>query len=121
MLIAFSGAIAVAVVMRTRFPIIQPSPRKSPGPTIARTASLPCGFTMVSLAFPDWMYRRSSQGSSCENITCPFLNLAIRGDPSIGEILLNAERFCFLGFLGHQCCPLTVVALETYRHRPKGL
>src|SRR6202140_3900600 len=80
MLIAFSGAIAVAVAMRTGFPIMQPSPRKSPGPRIASTASLPCGFTMVSLALPDWMYQTSLQGSSCEKSGCPVLYLTTRRD-----------------------------------------
>src|ERR1700693_1324555 len=66
--------------MRTGLPIMQPSPRKSPGPRIASTASLPCGFTMVSLALPDWMYQTSLQGSSCEKSACPFLYLMTRRD-----------------------------------------
>src|ERR1700724_4490314 len=66
--------------MRTGLPMMQPSPRKSPGPRIASTASLPWGFTMVSLALPDWMYQTSLQGSSCEKSACPFLYLTTRRD-----------------------------------------
>src|ERR1700688_2256136 len=77
-MVALTAASAVAVAMRTGLPIMQPSPRKSPGPRMASTASLPWGFTMVSLALPDWMYQTSLHGSSCEKSACPFLYLIMR-------------------------------------------
>src|SRR6202035_2820853 len=115
MLIAFSGAIAVAVAMRTGLPIMQPSPRKSPGPIIARTASLPCGLTMDSLAFPDWMYKTSSHGSSCEKMTCPLLNCAVLRDFPADErktSMLNESaffRFLAIVFLIPDAVPLNLL------------
>jgi hypothetical protein len=54
------GVIAVALPIRTSWPARQPSPKKSPGPSIATTASLPDLDSTDSLMPPDWMY-----------ITCP--------------------------------------------------
>ena len=51
MLIALSG-IALAVAIRTDCPARQPSPKNSPSPINAITASLPDVDTTVSLTFP---------------------------------------------------------------------
>src|ERR1700736_2842518 len=104
MMLALTAASAVAVAMRTGLPIMQPSPRKSPGPRIASTASLPCGLTIVSLALPDWMYQTSLQGSSCEKSACPFLYLMTRRDvPALerySSTLKPRPFFDFLAVLG---------------------
>src|SRR4051812_20789048 len=63
------GVIAVALPMRTGWPARHPSPKKSPGPSIATTASLPVLDSTDSLTPPCWMYRTSSQRSPCEKIT----------------------------------------------------
>ena len=44
----------VAVPMRTGCPARQPSPRKSPGPSMATTASLPAEDSTESLTPPSW-------------------------------------------------------------------
>ena len=46
------SAIAVTVAMRRDWPFMQPSPKKSPGPMIASTASLPFSEVTVILALP---------------------------------------------------------------------
>ena len=46
------SAIAVTVAMRRGWPFMQPSPKKSPGPMIASTASLPFSEVTVILALP---------------------------------------------------------------------
>ena len=48
------GVIAVALPMRIGWPAMHPSPKKSPGPSIATTASLPVRDTTDSLMPPDW-------------------------------------------------------------------
>ena len=45
---------AVAVPMRNGCPARQPSPRKSPGPSMATTASLPAEDSTESLTPPSW-------------------------------------------------------------------
>ena len=55
--------IAVALPMRTGWPARQPSPKKSPGPSIATTASLPVFDSTDSLTPPVWMYMTCSQAS----------------------------------------------------------
>src|SRR5206468_13082006 len=48
-----------------------PSPKNSPGPSIATTASLPVFDTTDSLTPPDRMYRTCSQASPCVKIVSP--------------------------------------------------
>jgi hypothetical protein len=47
--------IVVTVAMRRGCEARQPSPKKSSGPRIATTASLPCAETTVILTLPFWM------------------------------------------------------------------
>ena len=49
------AATAVAVPMRTGWPARTPSPKKSPGASIATTASLPMRESTDSLIAPFWM------------------------------------------------------------------
>ena len=62
---------AVALPIRTGWPARQPSPKKSPGPSIATTASLPAFDSTDSLTPPDWMYMTCSHGSPCVKIVSP--------------------------------------------------
>src|SRR5581483_7595181 len=71
------GTVAVALPMRNGCPARQPSPKKSPGPSIATTASRPVFDTTDSLMPPDWMYMTCSQGSPCVNTASPRPYLAI--------------------------------------------
>src|SRR5580658_920861 len=71
---AVVGAIAVAVPKRIGWPAKHPSPKKSPGPKIATTASLPASFTTESRTPPFWMYNTSLQISPCEKIVSLFRN-----------------------------------------------
>src|SRR5439155_13385401 len=59
---------AVALPMRTGWPARHPSPKKSPGPSIATTASLPVLESTDSFTPPFWMYRTLSHGSPCVKI-----------------------------------------------------
>ena len=63
--------IAVALPMRSGWPARHPSPKKSPGPSMATTASLPVFDSTDSLTPPDWMYRTSSQASPCVKMASP--------------------------------------------------
>ena len=49
------GVIAVALPMRSGWPAMHPSPKKSPGPSIATTASLPVRESTDNFTPPDWM------------------------------------------------------------------
>ncbi len=49
------GVIAVALPIRTGCPARQPSPKKSPGPSMATTASRPFFDSTDSLTPPPWM------------------------------------------------------------------
>ena len=53
------------------WPARQPSPKKSPGPSMATTASLPVLDSTESFTPPVWMYRTASQGSPCVKIGSP--------------------------------------------------
>ena len=46
------SVIAVTVAIRRAWPFMHPSPKKSPGPMIASTASLPFSEVTVILALP---------------------------------------------------------------------
>ena len=50
------GVTAVAVPIRTVWPAMQPSPKKSVGPNIATTASFPDPFTTDNFTPPCWTY-----------------------------------------------------------------
>ena len=50
------GVMAVAVPIRTVWPAMQPSPKKSLGPNIATTASFPDPFTTENFTPPFWTY-----------------------------------------------------------------
>ena len=52
-----------------------PFPRKSPGPKIPRTASLPGSLTTESFAPPSWMYMTCSAGSPCPKTISLFRNV----------------------------------------------
>src|SRR6202167_5812420 len=67
---------AVAVPKRTDLPGRDPSPKKSPGPKTATTASLPVSFTTERRTPPFWMYSTSLQTSPCEKIVSFFWNSA---------------------------------------------
>src|ERR1051326_3137312 len=60
-----AALMAEAVAMRRGCPARQPSPRKSPGPSTATTASRPARDSTDSLMVPCWMYRTSSAASPC--------------------------------------------------------
>src|SRR5437867_11263314 len=66
------GAIVVAVPMRTSCPARHPSPKKSAGPRIATTASLPTSLTTDSFTPPSWIYITLVAGSPWEWIFCNF-------------------------------------------------
>ena len=77
------GVMAVALPMRTRCPARHPSPKKSPGPSIATTASLPLVDSTDSFTPPAWMYMTSLQASPCAKITSPRPYLVLeRGPPT---------------------------------------
>src|SRR5215210_7590248 len=57
------GVIAVALPMRIGWPARQPSPKKSPGPSIATTASRPVLDSTDSLTPPLLMYMTCEQAS----------------------------------------------------------
>ena len=61
--------VAVAVPMRTGCPARHPSPKKSPGPSIATTASRPVFESTESFTPPFWMYSTCSQGSPWVKMT----------------------------------------------------
>ena len=63
------AAMAVALPIRTGWPARHPSPKKSPGPSIATTASLPAFESTDSLTPPRWMYITLSPGSPWEKMT----------------------------------------------------
>src|SRR5580698_6135154 len=65
---------AVAVPIRSGWPARHPSPKKSPGPSTATTASLPRWFTTDSLTPPFWMYSTVLPESPCEKIVSLRLN-----------------------------------------------
>jgi hypothetical protein len=62
------GVIAVALPIRIGCPARQPSPKKSPGPSIATTASRPTFDNTESFTPPDWMYITLSHRSPCVKI-----------------------------------------------------
>src|SRR5687768_13662068 len=68
------GVIAVALPMRTVWPAMQPSPKKSPGPSMATTASRPVFDSTESFTPPAWMYITCSERSPCVKISSPRLN-----------------------------------------------
>src|SRR5580698_10299217 len=57
------AAMVVAVAMQRDWPPRHPSPKKSPGPRIATTASLPVWLTTDSFMPPSWMYITCLAGS----------------------------------------------------------
>src|ERR1019366_1385324 len=59
------GVIAVAVLARCVCPARHPSPKKSPGPNTATTASLPNSSTTARFTSPSWIYKTLVAGSSC--------------------------------------------------------
>src|SRR4026209_1380727 len=63
------GVMAVALPMRRDWPARHPSPKKSPGPSIATTASLPVFESTESFTPPRWMYSTLLQGSPCLKMT----------------------------------------------------
>src|SRR6266702_1577392 len=61
--------IAVALAMRTDCPARHPSPKKSPGSSIATTASRPVFELTESFTPPLWIYRTLSHGSPWAKMT----------------------------------------------------
>ena len=57
--------------MRNGWPARQPSPKKSPGPSIATTASRPVFDSTDSFTLPVWMYSTWSHGSPCVKMVSP--------------------------------------------------
>src|SRR6186713_329249 len=98
------AAAAVAVPMRIGWPARQPSPKKSPGPSMAITASRPVFDSTESLTSPSWMYITSVAGSPWEKITRRpgyFAITRLTPDESRNSWALNfREGGVRLGFLG---------------------
>ena len=64
---AVVGRTAVAVLMRTGWPARHPSPRKSPGPRMATTASLPVADNTESFTLPSWRWKTEFAGPPWAN------------------------------------------------------
>src|SRR5580693_5270813 len=76
-----------------------PSPKKSPVPKIATTASLPLSFTTVSFTLPFWTYMTLSAGSPCEKMACFFPNSSTLLDtPAESRKTCTSKALFFLGF-----------------------
>src|ERR1700687_2346711 len=69
------GDMAVAVAMQMDWPARHPSPKKSPGPSMATTASLPVSLTTVSFMPPSRMYMTFVAGSPCTKTVSLARNL----------------------------------------------
>src|SRR5688572_27911804 len=67
----------MAVPIRTDWPASAPSPKKSPGVSIATTASLPIWDSTESLTAPFWRYLTSSPASPWAKTTSPGRYLTI--------------------------------------------
>ena len=63
------GVTAVALPIRRGCPDMQPSPKKSPGPSIATTTSRPVFERTESFTPPFWMYITVLQASPCEKMS----------------------------------------------------
>ena len=59
------SVIDVTVAKRRGWPVKQPSPKKSPLPWIATTASFPCSETTLTLTLPSSMKKTESASSPC--------------------------------------------------------
>src|SRR5438067_12617222 len=62
------GVMASALPMRTGWPARHPSPKNSPGPSIATTASRPVLERTNNFTPPRWMYITLLQRSPCEKV-----------------------------------------------------
>src|ERR1043166_5834680 len=90
-------AMAVAVPMRTGCPASAPSPKKSPGTSIATTASLPIRESTDSLIAPLCRYLTSLPASPCANTTCPRRYFATcgRGPSDVRYVSTSKADFGF--------------------------
>jgi hypothetical protein len=94
------SVIAVAVAMRICCPARLPSPKKSPGPNTAITASLPAFNTAVNLTLPFWILkdgiRRIALGEDHAAL------VEGRDGPSLanGKLGGRSRRFCGIGRTG---------------------
>src|SRR5580698_4195306 len=91
------GVTAVAVAMRKGCPAKPPSPRKSPGPKIATTASFPEEETTDSFTPPFWMYMTLLEVSPWEKTVAFLLNSTIaRATPAESRKACTLKTGCFL-------------------------
>src|SRR5580692_3471302 len=88
------GVIAVAVPIRTVWPAMHPSPKKSVGPNIATTASFPDPFTTENFTPPFWTYMTLSAPSPCEKIDS-FLRYSaiLRDTPAVSRNTCGSKMF----------------------------
>src|SRR5213080_5521347 len=89
------GAIAVAVPMRTSCPARHPSPKKSEGPRMATTASLPTSLTTDSFTPPSWIYITLVAKSPWEYTFCNFRYTTTFLDTPAESSKAWASKGCF--------------------------
>src|SRR5208337_4396937 len=96
------GVTAVVVPIRSVWPAMQPSPKKSVGPNIATTASLPDPFTTENLTPPFWTYRTVSAPSPWEKIGSFFrYSTTLLDTPAVSRKVCGSKEPllpCFLTF-----------------------
>ena len=90
--------------MRLACPAMHPSPKKSPGPSIATTASLPLEFTTESFTPPACIYITPCEGSPCEK-TISFLRncTTFLASPAESKNFCASKAGFFLGFIMIVC------------------
>src|SRR6202171_6300715 len=93
------AVIAVGVPMRIACPAMQPSPKNSPVPNIATTASLPEPFTTDNFTPPFCTYITLSASSPCEKIASLRRNTeTLRATPVVSRYAWGSNGFFILGF-----------------------
>src|SRR3954470_4184583 len=86
------GVIAVALPILKGCPVRHPSPKKSPGPSIATTASRPFFESTDNFTPPDRMYITCPQDSPCVKIDSPRENSdTVLGTPDEARKVLTSK------------------------------
>src|SRR6202795_884334 len=98
------GVTAVVVPIRTVWPAMHPSPKKSLGPNIATTASFPDPFTTEYFTPPFWTYMTVSAPSPCEKIDSPLRNsVTFLATPAVSRNTCGSKESPFPFFLSLRC------------------